>query len=112
MTKSKTVNTKETGKKTVVQAEAVRQYRGEFSEAARKDLKKLDTQTRKYLMAWIAKNLHGCTDPRQHGNALCANRAGSWRYRVGKYRILAHINDTAVIILVIKVYKRDTVYKD
>ena len=40
-----------------------------------KEFKKLDSYTKRMIKAWIEKNLIGCTDPRQHGKGLTANRS-------------------------------------
>jgi mRNA interferase RelE/StbE len=85
-------------------------YRVEFSEKAKKDLKKMDRFTQKMILTWIRKNLEGCEDPRRHGRGLTANRSGEWRYRVGDYRIIAEIQESRVIILVLSVGHRSTIY--
>lgn len=85
-------------------------YHVELTEQARKALKKLDRQTAKMLTAWIRKNLEGCTDPRQHGKGLTANRSGQWRYRVGDYRILADIQDDKIVILILTIGHRREIY--
>ena len=71
----------------------------EYTKQAVRELRKLDKHTRKLILAWIEKNLVECENPRQHGKALSANRAGQWRYRVGDYRIIAQIQDEKVVIL-------------
>ena len=58
-----------------------------------KEFKKLDSYTKRMIKAWIEKNLIGCTDPRQHGKGLTANRSGQWRYRIGDYRLICQIED-------------------
>ena len=85
-------------------------YQVQFSEKALRELKKLDKHTVMLIMAWIKKNLDGCTDPRVHGKGLTANRSGEWRYRVGDYRILAQINDETITILVLSIGHRKNVY--
>ena len=85
-------------------------YRVEFTEKAKKDLKKLDKHTAALILGWIRKNLEGCDNPRTHGKALTANRTGQWRYRVGGYRILALIEDGKVIILIVNVGHRKDIY--
>ena len=87
-------------------------YSVEYAQSAIKDLKKLDKPTRQFVLAWIEKNLVGCSDPRQHGKGLTANHSGEWRYRVGNYRILAHILDKEVLILVLRAGHRSEIYKD
>ena len=85
-------------------------YHVEFSENALKTLKKLDKFTVRIIYEWIEKNLEGCEDPRAHGKALFANRHGQWRYRIGDYRIIALILDDKLIIQVINIGHRKTIY--
>lgn len=85
-------------------------YKIEYSDRARKQIRKLDKQTQFLIKGWIDKNLIGTTNPRQHGKALTANRNGQWRYRVGNYRILAEIQDDKVIVLVLEIGHRKNIY--
>lgn len=87
-------------------------YHVEYTPKAIRDLKKLDKQTRTFILAWIEKNLQGCEDPRRHGKALTANLSGQWRYRVGDYRLVSHIEDDRVVILLLAVRHRSEVYKN
>jgi mRNA interferase RelE/StbE len=73
-------------------------YRVELSENALKTFKKMDKQIATMIFAWISKNLEGCENPRIHGKGLVADKKGIWRYRVGDYRLLAHIFDDRLII--------------
>lgn len=86
-------------------------YTVEYTKGAVKDLRKLDKHTRSLIWGWIEKNLVGCSDPRQHGKSLTANRSGQWRYRVGDYRILADIQDEKIVILVLEVGHRREIYE-
>jgi len=86
-------------------------YKVLFTERALRELKKLDKYTALLLTAWIRKNLECCTNPRDHGKGLTANRTGQWRYRVGDYRILAEISDETITILVLSVGHRKEVYE-
>ena len=86
-------------------------YHVAFTESARRELKKLDRYTATMIMGWIRKNLEGCTDPRQHGKGLTANRSGEWRYRVGDYRLLAEIKDGKILILILHIGHRSEIYK-
>ena len=85
-------------------------YRVRFTEAAKKELKKLDKSTAALIMAWIKKNLEGCSNPRQHGKGLTANRSGQWRYRIGDYRLLAEIQEDEIIILILNIGHRRDIY--
>jgi len=86
-------------------------YHVEFTEGARREMKKLDRYTATMIMGWIRKNLEGCADPRQHGKGLTANRSGEWRYRVGDYRLLAEIQDQKILILLLHIGHRSEIYK-
>ena len=52
----------------------------------------------------------GCENPRIHGKGLTSNRSGEWRYRVGDYRIIVEIQDNEVIVLVLNIGHRSSVY--
>lgn len=71
----------------------------------------MDKYTRKLIYAWIDKNLQNCTNPRQHGKALTANRVGQWRYRIGDYRLICEIKDNQIIILVLEIGHRREIYE-
>ena len=85
-------------------------YHLELSDAAKKDLKKLDKHDALLLLGWMRKNLDGLENPRIKGKALVGNLAGAWRYRVGNYRIIARIEDDRLVILVVSVGHRREIY--
>lgn len=75
-----------------------------------REFRKLDRYTQRIIKSWIDKNLVGCTNPRQHGKGLTANRSGQWRYRIGDYRLICEIQDDKLIILAMSVGHRREVY--
>ena len=85
-------------------------YHVEFTKEALKTLKKLDKYTSLLIISWIRKNLEGCSDPRIHGTGLTANRSGEWRYRIGDYRLISHIQDDRVVILILEIGHRKDIY--
>ena len=85
-------------------------YKVVVTDTAKKQLKKLDKFIAGMIIGWMKKNLEGCSDPRQHGKALTANRSGQWRYRVGDYRIIAEIQDDKIIILILTIGHRREIY--
>lgn len=89
----------------------MQKYDVELSERFKKEFRKLDKYTQKIIRAWINKNLVGCTDPRQHGKGLTANRSGQWRYRIGEYRLICEIKENELIILALTVGHRRDVYE-
>ncbi len=86
-------------------------YKVIYSDKTIKQLKKLDKYTRDIILSWIEKNLLHCQNPRTHGKSLVGNKSGQWRYRVGNYRILAEIQDEEIVILVLSVGHRKSIYK-
>lgn len=87
-------------------------YIVETTERFDKEFKKLDRYTQRMIKSWIEKNLVGCTDPRQHGKGLTANRSSQWRYRIGDYRLICLIQDNELIILALSVGHRREIYKN
>lgn len=89
----------------------MQKYNVELSERFKKEFRKLDKYTQKMIRAWINKNLVDCTDPRQHGKRLTANRSGQWRYRIGDYRLICEIKENELIILALSVGHRRDIYE-
>ncbi|MEG1753003.1 MAG: type II toxin-antitoxin system RelE/ParE family toxin [Christensenella sp.] len=85
-------------------------FKIKFTEQALKQLKKFDKQTASLITGWLRKNIEGCSNPRQHGKGLTANRSGQWRYRIGDYRIIAEIQDEKITVLVVGIGHRKEIY--
>ena len=81
-----------------------------FSKEADKQISKLDPGVRRMILKWLDKNVDGSFNPRAHGKALSANRAGQWRYRIGDYRVICLIEDDRLVVLCITVAHRREVY--
>lgn len=86
-------------------------YSVEFSARFDKEFSKLDRYTQRMIFSWIKKNLEGCENPRYRGKALTANLKGRWRYRIGDYRLICHIEDDKLIILALTIGHRREVYE-
>ncbi|WP_323732888.1 type II toxin-antitoxin system RelE family toxin [Candidatus Bandiella euplotis] len=85
-------------------------WRINFTTGADKDFSKLEKQEQKRIIGYLRQKVQ--QDPRAHGIALKSNDLVKiWRYRVGKYRILSQIKDNDLVVLVIRIGKRDSVYK-
>lgn len=82
----------------------------ELTESASDTLDTLDSAIQKRIWKFLDERLSKLDDPRQIGKALKGNHAGLWRYRVGDYRLICQIEDTKLIILVIKIGHRKDVY--
>ena len=82
----------------------------EYAPAVSKQFSRLD----KSIQSRIKKYMSEITlleNPRSRGKALTSNLSGLWRYRVGDYRILCRIHDDKLIITVIEIGHRSTVYQ-
>jgi mRNA interferase RelE/StbE len=84
----------------------------EFDPAASKELKKLDPQVSKRILAFLKTRLATQGNPRKLGQALTGSKLGEfWKYRVGDFRIIASIEDNTVCILVLRIGNRKEIYK-
>lgn len=84
-------------------------YKLFFEKKAEKQLSNIDQIQRKIIVSWIKNNLENSNNPRFFGKPLKGNLKEYWRYRVGKYRIIAEINDVEVRILIVAIgHRRDT----
>lgn len=87
-------------------------WKVELDPAAERDLDRLDPQNARRILAFLHGRLAKLEDPRSIGEALTGNRLGAfWKYRVGDYRIVADIEDSALRILVVRVGNRREVYR-
>ncbi|MBA1159413.1 type II toxin-antitoxin system RelE family toxin [Microvirga mediterraneensis] len=87
-------------------------WRIEFDPAAERELSKLDPQVARRILKFLRERVATLDDPRSIGEALRGSRLGEfWKYRVGDYRIISHIEDAAVRILVVKIGNRRDVYR-
>ena len=85
-------------------------YKVRFTKQALKTLEKLDKPTAALILGWIKKNLENTINPFIHDKALLGDLKGSWRYRIGDYRLICHIVNEELIILVLRIGHRRDVY--
>ena len=81
-----------------------------FSANAIKQLKKLDKHIAARIIDFLENKVAKLEDPRQVGKELQGNLANLWRYRIGDYRITVEIQDSELIIHVVKIGYRKDVY--
>jgi mRNA interferase RelE/StbE len=87
-------------------------WRIDYTETAKKQLRKFDKQAARRLVNFMDDRIAGQGDPRGIGKALTGPMVGTyWRYRVGDYRIICDIQDGALCVLVIEVGNRRDVYR-
>ncbi|GAC1460721.1 MAG: type II toxin-antitoxin system RelE/ParE family toxin [Steroidobacteraceae bacterium] len=84
----------------------------DFDRAAERDLKKLDPEVARRLLAFLHDRLAPLRDVRKLGEALRGSTLGEfWKYRVGDYRLICHLEDKRLRVLVVKVGHRRQVYR-
>ncbi|MDI9595036.1 MAG: type II toxin-antitoxin system RelE/ParE family toxin [Atribacterota bacterium] len=74
------------------------------------DLKKIDRKITLSIISKVEKYL--ARDPIKLGMPLKGNFKGFFRYRIGKFRVIYTIRENHLLILVLKVGKRDEVYDE
>jgi mRNA interferase RelE/StbE len=85
-------------------------YSIQWHEDAISDLKKIDRQTQKKIIARIKEYLS--KDPLSLGKPLQGIFKGLYRYRYGSYRIVYAIDRASVIMLILRIANRKNVYDD
>lgn len=87
-------------------------YEIEFDPGAVKDLKKLDRPVQQRLVGFLRERIAKLDDPRSVGEALSGAALGNyWKYRVGDWRIICDIQDTRIVVRVLRVGNRREVYR-
>lgn len=84
----------------------------ELAPEAARELNKLDGQVSRRVLRFLRDRVADLDDPRSIGSALQGAKLGEfWRYRVGDYRIICHIDDAKVLVLVLRVGHSKEVYR-
>jgi len=83
----------------------------EFTSSAEKEFGKLSRDVQKRIRDFLRSKI--ITNPRAYGIAM---QGGSviklWRYKIGDYRLICQIKDRELVILLVKIGNRDSVYKN
>ena len=85
-------------------------WRIEVTPAAAKELRKLDRQIARRIIASLQDLVASCGDPRQRGKGLSSNWADLWRYRVGDHRVICQLEDDRLLVLVVRIAHRSEAY--
>lgn len=86
-------------------------WRIEFSDSAVKALKKINPQAAGRILQFLRERIKNTDNPRSQGKALQGELRSYWRYRVGAYRLVCHINDEVLRVLVVRIAHRKDVYR-
>jgi mRNA interferase RelE/StbE len=84
----------------------------EYDPRAVKDLKKLDRKIQREILDYMDERVATAQDPRDFGKPLRASKFGLWRYRVRDYRIICELQEKRLVVLVVAIGHRSTIYED
>lgn len=84
----------------------------EFGASAAKELKKLGQKDARRIINFLRKRVLAAEHPRAVGEPLRGPKFGRfWKYRVDHFRVIAEIEDSVLVIFVVRVGHRSKVYK-
>lgn len=77
-----------------------------LTQRALKDLESIDKKTKNRI---VAKLKEYAKEPLKHARKLISPRIGTYRFRIGNYRIIFDINGKNIVIL--RIGHRKSIYK-
>ena len=84
----------------------------EYSSAVKARLRKLDRNTARRITEYMEQDIGLLDNPRAKARKIQSGEyKGCWRYRVRDHRVICDIQDKALRILVLRVGRRDEVYR-
>jgi len=83
----------------------------EVDPRAARQLKRLGHAIQREITAYLQTRIASADSPRHFGKPLRGAKFGLWRYRVRDCRIICKIEDFNLVVLVIDVGHRSTIYK-
>ena len=83
----------------------------EYTETAYKAFLALGSQNAKRIKKYLDERIATEEDPRRFGESLKANLSGFWKYRIGDFRVIVDIQEEKLVVLVVRVGHRSTVYQ-
>lgn len=82
----------------------------EWDDRARKELRKLNALLQKDILKYLRDRIAGENDPRRFGKPLAYDKHGLWCYRVQNARVICHIEEDELLVIVMRVGYRKEVY--
>ena len=87
-------------------------YKVELSQAAAREIDKLDLPTARRILKFLHERVAKLENPCSIGEALHSSKLGEfWEYRVGDFRLICSIEDNRLVVLVLRVGNRREVYR-
>ena len=87
-------------------------WRIEFGASAARELEKLGHRDSRRIVKFLRERVLHAEHPRALGEPLRGPEFGRfWKYRVGYFRVIAKIEDSTLVVFVVRVGQRSQVYK-
>ena len=84
----------------------------EFDPAAARELAQLDRPQARRILSFLSERVAQLDNPRSMGEPLKGSKLGEfWKYRVGDYRVISHIEDKVMRVLLVRIGNRREVYR-
>ena len=80
-----------------------------YADSAVRQLQKLDKQIARQLVLYM-DTIAELENPSSKGKALQGALGGLWRYRVNDWRVICEIQHKQVVILVVRIGHRKSIY--
>ncbi len=81
-----------------------------WSNDARKQLRKLDKKLQQNILNYLGSRITNAKHPHEFGKPLRHDKYGLWRYRVQNARIICHVYENELSVLVVSVGHRRNIY--
>jgi mRNA interferase RelE/StbE len=81
-----------------------------IEESAVGDLRNPGPSAALEIRAFLDKRIKGSKNPEQFGKPLRGDKKGFWRYRAREYRLLCRLEKSVLIVVVIAVGHRSSIY--
>jgi mRNA interferase RelE/StbE len=85
-------------------------WRIEIDPRASRQLKRLDRAIQREIIDYLRNRVATAESPRRSGKPLKGLKFGLWRYRMRDYRIICRLKDEHLVVLVVEVGHRSTIY--
>lgn len=84
----------------------------EISPEAARNLRDLGPSAAAEVKAFLEQRIRGASNPEHFGKPLRGSKHGLWRYRVRDYRLLCRMEKSVLIVVVVAVGHRSSIYED
>jgi mRNA interferase RelE/StbE len=86
-------------------------YAVRLDPGAAAELRKLDRPAQERIARFLTTRVRGQANPKEQGKPLTGGKVKLWRYRIGAYQVVCHIDDAARTVVVMRIVHRKDVYR-